>query len=60
MEKAVNVLSEFVTNSPLNEGKKLWFQRLDGEYDREATQEKIQRLIEQNPVSIHRRCGRVP
>ena len=50
LEKAVNSLSELVTKSPLNEGKKKWFQRMAGDYDKEATQQKIHSLIEENAV----------
>lgn len=48
--KAANALSVFITKSPLNEAKKRWFVRLAGEYDRAATQQKIQSLIAEHPV----------
>lgn len=49
-ERAVNVVTEIVTKSPLNEGKKRFFQRLAGEYDRSATQDKIQQVIQEHKV----------
>lgn len=51
--KAVNALSVFITESPLNEWKKQWFVRRAGEYDRQETQKKIQDYIDQHPVSTH-------
>lgn len=51
IERAVNSVTEVITKSPLNEGKKRFFQRLAGDYDPAAIQAKIDNLTKQHPAS---------
>lgn len=52
IERAVNSVTEVITKSPLNEGKKRFFQRLAGDYDPAAIQAKIDNLTKQHPVVV--------
>ena len=45
-----DVVQNFLTNSPLNEGKKALVKSLAGDYDVEATRAKLNGLINNEPV----------
>ena len=45
-----DVVQNFLTNSPLNEGKKALVKSLAGDYDVEATRAKLNGLIDNEPV----------
>ncbi|KAI2501050.1 protein disulfide oxidoreductase [Fragilaria crotonensis] len=43
-------IQDILTNSPLNDAKKALVKSLAGDYDEEATKEKLMSLIDDNPV----------